>query len=99
MFPVAVVAVLLLVVGLIQVVTGIKYSRSWFRFVVVANGACAMGIPIGALLHNLVLALSAGRLEEPVFFLASVLFLPAMIALAPLPVWLLMRRVDASGKR
>ena len=67
---------LFLAVGLAQFILGIRTDAGEGRIFLLVNGIAAVGIPLSVVLHNLIGALTGGRVEEPVFFLLGALILP-----------------------
>lgn len=67
------------VVGLSQVLTGLKTDAGRNRRLILLNGGFALAVPLSALAHNAIAVVSGGVIEEPIFLIATVLLPPAVI--------------------
>ena len=69
----------LFLAGTAQVLFVRKGGTKRHRRLVLLNGASAVGIPAFALVHNLVAALSGGKIEEPISLLLAAVILPVAV--------------------
>jgi len=66
--------------GLSQVLLGLRSGAGRNRSLILLNGGFALAVPLSALAHNALAAVSGGAIEEPIFLLATVFLPTAVIA-------------------
>ena len=76
----AVLGIALFFAGLSQVLLGLRSGAGRNRRLILLNGGFALAVPLSALVHNALAAVSGGAIEEPIFLLATVFLPTAVIA-------------------